>query len=116
MRIKMLTTQRGSPDGVQVNTYEADETYEVPDGLGGVFVREGWAEEVAAPVPEPEAKDAGAPPENKGGTAKPPQMSPAVRKLVEEHGIDAATIEGTGKNGAIKKADVLRAVEAAAKS
>ena len=37
----------------------------------------------------------------------PVRMGPAVRKLVEEHDLDPALIEGTGKEGRIIKADVL---------
>ena len=37
----------------------------------------------------------------------PFKMGPAVRKLVEEHDLDPALIEGTGKEGRIIKADVL---------
>lgn len=34
------------------------------------------------------------------------QTSPSVRKLMEQHGISAASVEGTGKNGRITKKDV----------
>jgi len=34
-------------------------------------------------------------------------MGPAARQLVEEHGLDASTIKGTGKDGRINKEDVL---------
>lgn len=34
------------------------------------------------------------------------QTSPSVRKLLEEHGISAASVTGTGKNGRITKKDV----------
>ena len=34
-------------------------------------------------------------------------MGPAARQLVEEHGLDANAIKGTGKDGRINKADVL---------
>ncbi|RME64287.1 MAG: dihydrolipoyllysine-residue succinyltransferase, partial [Alphaproteobacteria bacterium] len=37
-------------------------------------------------------------------------QSPAVRKLLAEHNLDAARIEGTGKDGRLTKADVLKAV------
>ena len=46
----------------------------------------------AAPEPEPEP------------AALP--LSPAVRKLVAEHDLDPSTIEGTGKDGRLLKADV----------
>ncbi|MEM7292014.1 MAG: 2-oxoglutarate dehydrogenase complex dihydrolipoyllysine-residue succinyltransferase [Pseudomonadota bacterium] len=42
-----------------------------------------------------------------------PQTSPAVRKLLAEHGLDASAVKGTGKNGRLTKEDVLAHVEAA---
>jgi 2-oxoglutarate dehydrogenase E2 component (dihydrolipoamide succinyltransferase) len=39
-------------------------------------------------------------------------LSPAVRKLLDEHGIDADSIEASGPKGNITKGDVLKAVEA----
>lgn len=41
-------------------------------------------------------------------------LSPAARRLVEEHGVDAAAIVGTGKDGRVTKEDVLKVVDAAA--
>ncbi|MBK8973164.1 MAG: 2-oxoglutarate dehydrogenase complex dihydrolipoyllysine-residue succinyltransferase [Hahellaceae bacterium] len=38
-------------------------------------------------------------------------LSPAVRKLIQEKGLDAASIKGTGKGGRITKEDVLAAIE-----
>ena len=46
------------------------------------------------------------------GTAMAPPMGPAARRIVAEHGLDPAAIEGTGKDGRITKADVLRHLEA----
>ncbi len=40
-------------------------------------------------------------------------LSPAVRRLVAEHGLDPSTIDGTGKDGRILKADVLAHIERA---
>ncbi len=37
----------------------------------------------------------------------PTPMGPAARQLVEEHGLDARAIKGTGKDGRINKEDVL---------
>ncbi len=42
--------------------------------------------------------------------AKP--LSPAVRKLISDNGMDASVIPGTGKDGRITKGDVLTAFEA----
>ena len=46
------------------------------------------------------------------GVVPPP--SPAVRRLLEEHGLDPAAIEGTGRGGRLLKSDVLAAVVARA--
>jgi len=42
-------------------------------------------------------------------TAAQPQSGPAARKLLEETGIPAASIQGTGKDGRVTKGDVLEA-------
>ena len=39
MKIKMLKTRQGSPDGVVVNTYISGETVNMPDELAHVFIR-----------------------------------------------------------------------------
>ncbi len=39
-------------------------------------------------------------------------LSPAVRKLVAEHGVDTKTIAGSGKDGRLTKGDVLAAIAA----
>ena len=43
-----------------------------------------------------------------------PPPSPAVRRLLDEHGLDPTEIEGTGKGGRLLKSDVLAAVVARA--
>ncbi|MDD9981323.1 MAG: 2-oxoglutarate dehydrogenase complex dihydrolipoyllysine-residue succinyltransferase [Gammaproteobacteria bacterium] len=43
------------------------------------------------------------------------RLSPAVRRLVEEHSLDATTISGTGRDGRITKSDVLAHLEVAAR-
>ncbi|MCZ6608120.1 MAG: 2-oxoglutarate dehydrogenase complex dihydrolipoyllysine-residue succinyltransferase, partial [Alphaproteobacteria bacterium] len=43
-----------------------------------------------------------------------PALSPAVRKLVHEHGLDAAHIPGTGRDGRLTKGDVLAFVKSQA--
>ena len=49
-------------------------------------------------------------------TARVPPPSPAVRRLLDEHGLDPTQIEGTGKGGRLLKSDVLAAVVARAAS
>jgi len=39
------------------------------------------------------------------------RLSPVVRRLLAEHGLDAGTIAGTGRDGRITRADVLAAAE-----
>jgi hypothetical protein len=47
MKVKMLETRDGSPDGIEINTYDAGEEYVIPARLGRIFVDEGWAEKLA---------------------------------------------------------------------
>lgn len=44
------------------------------------------------------------------------QTSPSVRKLLEQHGLQAASIQGTGKNGRITKKDVEAHIESSSAS
>ncbi|WP_061234503.1 2-oxoglutarate dehydrogenase complex dihydrolipoyllysine-residue succinyltransferase [Leptospira interrogans] len=43
-------------------------------------------------------------------------LPPAVRKLIEDNGLNPASITGSGKNGQITKEDVLKAIETKATS
>lgn len=60
----------------------------------------------SAEAAEPPAKEA----ETRRG-AKEQALSPAVRRLVEEHGLTPEKIEGTGKGGRLTKADVIAYLE-----
>jgi pyruvate dehydrogenase E2 component (dihydrolipoamide acetyltransferase) len=46
------------------------------------------------------------------GTAEGPYVTPLVRKLAAEHGVDLATVTGTGVGGRIRKQDVIDAARA----
>jgi pyruvate dehydrogenase E2 component (dihydrolipoamide acetyltransferase) len=60
----------------------------------------------AAPIqPVRAAAAVTAAPRNRDGHGAP--ISPAVRKLVADHGVDIARIRGTGRDGRIKRADLL---------
>ncbi|MEW8534111.1 MAG: 2-oxoglutarate dehydrogenase complex dihydrolipoyllysine-residue succinyltransferase [Candidatus Thiodiazotropha endolucinida] len=50
------------------------------------------------------------PPETPQADREAPALSPAVRRLVKESGIDPSTIQGSGKNGRIVKSDVEAAI------
>ena len=66
--------------------------------IGAVVAEIEEIEQSAAPVP----------------ASKPePVLSPAVRRLVEEHELDPAAILGTGKDGRLTKKDVLAHLETA---
>lgn len=54
MRIKMLVSQRGSPDGIRVSLYESGNEYDLPDRLANIFIIEGWAEKVLEYKPAPQ--------------------------------------------------------------
>jgi len=61
-----------------------------------------------APAPTPTAPAAPAAPAANADA----YVTPLVRRLASEHGIDLATVTGTGVGGRIRKQDVLAAVEA----
>ncbi len=70
MKIKMLSTQKGSIDGITLATYVADSVHDLSASKGErelatVFVREGWAVEVQLDAPVVEQKAIEAAPENK---------------------------------------------------
>ena len=70
-----------------------------------------------APVskpPEPRATDTSEAPKQEPAvksTTEEGVLAPSVRRLVDEHGLDAAALSGSGKGGRITKGDVLEAVE-----
>ncbi|GEM_PF-5381030 len=68
MKLRMKVTQNGSPDGYEVYAYQAGGEYSLTstpplsNDLAAVFLREGWAEEIAeAPFRESESAPAVAP-------------------------------------------------------
>jgi pyruvate dehydrogenase E2 component (dihydrolipoamide acetyltransferase) len=63
----------------------------------------GSAEAEPAAIPLPSAADG-------------PYVTPLVRKLAAEHGVDLATVTGTGVGGRIRKQDVLEAARAVRES
>lgn len=66
----------------------------------------GQSDEKKKAEPEAQASENGAKPGNVDV-----KVSPAVRRMLREHDLDPADIEGTGRGGLITKADVLRYLE-----
>ncbi|MGH3821319.1 MAG: 2-oxoglutarate dehydrogenase, E2 component, dihydrolipoamide succinyltransferase [Pseudonocardiaceae bacterium] len=64
---------------------------------------------VPSPPSAPPERDAAA--ELSADHSGVPYVTPLVRKLATEHGIDLSTVQGTGVGGRIRKQDVLAAVE-----
>ncbi|MET8760370.1 2-oxoglutarate dehydrogenase, E2 component, dihydrolipoamide succinyltransferase [Lentzea sp. NPDC004782] len=63
----------------------------------------------APAAPAPQAAPAASSSDDANGT---PYVTPLVRKLASENGIDLGSLKGTGVGGRIRKQDVLAAVEA----
>jgi len=74
------------------------------------------AKEAPAPKAEAPVEAEVAPPKAKAPAAEPTgpvaiAATETARTLAEEHGIDLATLEGTGKEGRILKSDVEKAIK-----
>ncbi|MGW7251976.1 2-oxoglutarate dehydrogenase, E2 component, dihydrolipoamide succinyltransferase [Streptomyces decoyicus] len=65
------------------------------------------------PAPAPAPKAAPAAPAPAVGDGDGAYVTPLVRKLAAENGVDLSTVKGTGVGGRIRKQDVIAAAEAA---
>ncbi|RKS09958.1 pyruvate dehydrogenase E2 component (dihydrolipoamide acetyltransferase) [Nocardiopsis sp. Huas11] len=91
-------------------------------GSGAVLV--GYGTGSGARTPRRRARGAGGPPRSTmtGGPPPPPRdppaprpvrvISPLVRRMAREHGLDIATVPGSGEGGLVLRRDVAAAVEA----
>ena len=116
-------------DGAAAPTTSEEEEAETPDeedaGEGDTQATSGDGAAEAAPPPE---KATAAPPEKAGAQEEPQpagdgattaapsgdgrvKASPLARKLASEHGLEIATVEGSGPEGRIVKRDVEAALE-----
>jgi len=77
-----------------------------PTGGAAVEIAEPTGTEPAAPAPVASAPVASAPVAS-GGQSR---LSPAVRRLAQEHSLDVSRIQGTGMGGRITRDDVLKFV------
>lgn len=66
----------------------------------------------AAPAPAPAPAPTAAPSADVEATSGAITLSPAVRRLVLEHGLDPSRIAGSGKDGRLTKDDVMAAIAA----
>ncbi len=104
-RIAAIDDQKGgekaAPEQTQVRQKVPAET-EAPKEAKPETKEAAPSEEAPAPKPAPAAEVQGTAPKGKG------KMSPKVRLLVREYGLDASSITPTGKNGLITVEDVER--------
>ena len=120
-----VDTEIPSPAAGKLTKILAGEDQTVPVGadlaiIGGEVSGGGsGAAPVEAPAPEPEPAPAPAPAREEAPSGAPAAedaasyVTPLVRKLAADNGIDLATIKGTGIGGRIRKQDVVAAAEAA---
>ncbi|MFJ6212010.1 dihydrolipoamide acetyltransferase family protein [Streptomyces sp. NPDC092296] len=117
----------GEPQGAPESASGSASGSAEGEGSGNVLVGYGTSRQDAAarrrrvrtgaaptppPAPAPAAPTPAAPtPPARSGPV--PVVSPLVRKLAREHGIDLATLTGSGRDGLILRSDVDRALAAA---
>ncbi|MGY1887194.1 2-oxoglutarate dehydrogenase, E2 component, dihydrolipoamide succinyltransferase [Blastococcus sp. SYSU DS0753] len=91
---------------------EADAASEQPGGDYGASGAQPSDSPTSAPAPQvaPQAPSAPAPSGDGGGQ----YVTPLVRRLAADHGVDLNTVSGTGVGGRIRKQDVLAAAEKSA--
>lgn len=91
--------------------FETDDTVGIGDVVAIIDPSQGGAAVDTAKAEAPKSNDA---PAQEAPAAKSNEdivMTPAVRRLVEEHGLDVASIPATGPNGRLLKGDVLAYIE-----
>jgi len=117
MLVKMLSTHKGSPDGIQTVIYTEGQSYEVSGELLDVFLREGWCE-AAEPFREGEDNGEAADPAAEGsGTtdadSSEGELVVAEAEILAKHTRDELLdlAEGQGievPSDITKKADVVK--------
>ncbi|MCP4127021.1 MAG: 2-oxoglutarate dehydrogenase complex dihydrolipoyllysine-residue succinyltransferase [Gammaproteobacteria bacterium] len=103
-----VTVEVNAPASGVLQSILADEEADVEIGAVLGIIAEGAIADVAAaaesePVAEPAAE------------AAVDTLAPAVRRLVDEHGLDPTAITASGKDGRLTKGDVLAHIKAASK-
>ncbi|MBO9540152.1 2-oxoglutarate dehydrogenase complex dihydrolipoyllysine-residue succinyltransferase [bacterium] len=110
---KVVLEVTAQQDGVitQILKKEGD-TVETNDLLAVIDTEAKAAAGAPAAAEAPAAPAASAAPAAAGAPAVSTELSPAVRKMVAETGVNAQAIAGTGKDGRVTKGDVIAHVEA----
>jgi 2-oxoglutarate dehydrogenase E2 component (dihydrolipoamide succinyltransferase) len=124
-----VTVEVASPgSGVLREILRHEQEEITPGELLGVLDPMSETTSHAAASPAGESRSAGAAPASGAGTvtraaigagtsaAAPAPLSPAVRRLLTEHGLSAATVRGTGERGRVTVEDVLRAAAGGAEA
>ena len=98
------------PEAAEAQEAEAEEAAGDPTEPEGPApaAEESPGEEESAPAAPAESAPSGG---GGGGSTEGLVLSPVVRRLIAEHGVDPASIAGTGAGGRITRNDVLAAVE-----
>jgi len=108
-----LETDKITSDGVAeadgVISIKVEEGAEVSIGEVVATIEEGGS--AVAEVADPGPSSPSSVTEEQESSSKP--VSPAVRRIAEETGIDPATVEGTGKDGRVTKGDMMAASKTA---
>ncbi len=106
-----VTLEVPAPAAGMLQEIAANEGETVTVGALLGLIAEGVEGSVSAPAPtaaeeKPETSDASTEADGEDANA-----SPAAARMMEEEGIDASSIEGSGKRGQILKSDVIEAIE-----
>ncbi|MGH2807747.1 MAG: dihydrolipoamide acetyltransferase family protein [Actinomycetota bacterium] len=113
--------ESGGAEAKAEETTEADQGGQEPEAPAAEAAPQPEAAQAPPPEEPPTPAQEKLPPSEPGarggGTGRPGDqskrgiISPLVRRLADEHGVELGEVEGTGTGGRIRKQDVLRFVE-----
>ena len=101
---KITLELNAEADGLLQILVPAGETVKIGTVIGTIA-------EQAAPAKQAAGKPAPSPEPPVAAEAEKPPLSPAVRKLAAEQGVDAAALAGSGRGGRVTVEDVLKQAE-----